>query len=280
MTMPASLAGDLVTAGLVRIPGNQALQLHVHRKSVEVPRLSGDLDGLSIAHLSDLHFTGQMKKEFYQRVVARANEFDADLVALTGDLVDKSRCIEWIPDTLGRLRARFGVFFVLGNHDLRVRDLQRLRESLTDSGLTDLSGRWLRRSVRGEPVVLAGNEMPWIPPITDLTDCPVESDGKRNLRIALCHDPDQIGWAQAWDIDVMLAGHTHGGQICPPFVGPVVTPSRRGLSRIAGAYREGPTLLHISRGLAGTRPLRINCPPELTMLVLKSPREHARHDTT
>jgi predicted MPP superfamily phosphohydrolase len=117
---------------------------------------------------------------------------------------------------------------------------------------------------------LAGNELPWIAPAADLSDCPTVCDGKRPLRIGLAHTPDQIPWARASDIDLMLAGHTHGGQICPPGIGPVVNPSRFPLGKIAGAFQEGPTLLHISRGLSGTRPIRIDCPPELTKLVLNA----------
>jgi predicted MPP superfamily phosphohydrolase len=268
MTMSRRLTGDLVTAVFAGIPGNQILELHVHEKTVGIPRLSPNLVGMSITHLSDLHFTGQLKKEFFREVVHRANALHADLVAITGDLVDKAVCMDWIPDSLGQLRAPYGVFFVLGNHDLRVRDVSRLRRVLVDSGLVDLSGRWTTVHVRGEPVVLAGNELPWFGPAPDLSEYPARLDGKRPLQVVLSHTPDQLDWAQAVGADLMLAGHTHGGQVCPPLIGPIVTPSRRGLQKISGAYLEDDTLLHISRGISGTKPLRINCPPELTKLIL------------
>jgi predicted MPP superfamily phosphohydrolase len=270
-TLPLGVAGNRLTSLLARIPGNQILQIHVQEKRVELPRLHPALDGLSIAHLSDLHFTGQLSKAFYRQVVELANDSQADFVAITGDIVDKTACIEWIPDTIGRLQAPYGVFFVLGNHDLRVRNLSILRRTLIDSGLVDLAGRWTMVPMRNQPVLLAGNELPWIGPAPDLNESSAESSGRRPLRIALAHTPDQIGWARAGDMDLMLAGHTHGGQVCPPLVGPVVSCSRRDIRKVSGAYFEAPTLLHISRGIAGTRQLRINCPPELTKLILKCP---------
>jgi predicted MPP superfamily phosphohydrolase len=89
------------------------------------------------------------------------------------------------------------------------------------------------------------------------------------FRIAVAHSPDQYPWAQNYDFDLMLAGHTHGGQIRFPVIGPVLSPSRFGVKYAAGTFYEAPTLMHVSRGIAGTRPLRFNCPPELSKLVLR-----------
>ena len=96
------------------------------------------------------------------RSSARSNELQPDLVALTGDLVESTACLDWIPDTLGRLTARYGVYFILGNHDLRTRDVPRLRRMLEQSGLIDLGGRRRQIEINGQPVVLMGNELPWI----------------------------------------------------------------------------------------------------------------------
>ncbi|MCE9553031.1 MAG: hypothetical protein K8T91_06590, partial [Planctomycetes bacterium] len=99
---------------LARLPANQLLDLAVHEKEIEIPRLPRELDGLVIAHLSDLHFTGHVGKSWFEEVVRRANEFDADIIALTGDLVDRERTFPWLHDTLGSLRSKHGAYFVLG----------------------------------------------------------------------------------------------------------------------------------------------------------------------
>jgi len=259
--------GPGAVAWLARLPGNQLLELSVHEKEIEIPRLPSELDGLVIAHLSDLHFTGHVGKAWFEEVVRRTNAMDADLVALTGDLVDKERTFPWLHDTLGALRGRHGVYFVLGNHDLKV-DHRRLRELLTGEGLINLGGRWLELEVRGQRVLLAGNEFPWFP-AADLATAPARHSDGGPLRLVLAHSPDQLHWACRNDVDLLLAGHTHGGQFRFPLIGPVVTSSLIGSRYAAGTYFEPPTVMHVSRGLSGTILLRLNCPPELTRLVLR-----------
>ena len=264
-------ANRLDTCGLghlyLRLPGNESLKLEVQEKVLKLPRLPAALDGLSIVHLSDLHFTGRVCKAYFQQVVQIANELKGDLVALTGDLVDKPHCIEWLPETLGRLTAPHGVYFVLGNHDLRA-GADSIRRLLAEAGQVDLSGRWLKREIRGEEILLAGNELPWIRPAAEMADCPADG-ANRCFRILLSHTPDQIHWARRHEFDLMLAGHTHGGQICLPGLGPILAPSRYGVRYAAGTFELPPTVMHVSRGVSGLQPIRWNCPPELTKLVLR-----------
>jgi len=267
-TTPSKLAHHFVA----HLPANDILKLDVTQRAVDVPRLAPALDALSIIHLSDLHFTGWVDKSYFQEVVRRCNELEPDLVAISGDLIDRASCIEWIPDTLGKLAARHGVYYVLGNHDIRL-DTDRLRKTLNQSGLIDLGGRWIQIDVRGEPVVLAGNELPWIAPAADLRTSPPRTSDGRPLRIVLSHSPDQIGWAQGQDADLMLAGHTHGGQICLPLFGAVFSASRLGVNYVSGIFYAPPTIMHITRGVSAELPLRLNCPPELSRLVLRSVRQ-------
>jgi predicted MPP superfamily phosphohydrolase len=274
---------DLAARGwrglLVRLPGNESLRLEVNERRLRVPRLPARLEGLSIVHLSDLHFTGKIQRRYFEEVVEQANALQPDLVAITGDLLDKTACIEWVPYTLGRLRARHGAFFVLGNHDLRV-DWRRLRLTLEDSGLVDLGGRCHELGINGLTVLLAGNELPWFKPEKKRGRAPISAGleslnalktkeiGSRPLRIALSHSPDQLRWARRADVDLLLAGHNHGGQVRLPFIGPVLSPSLYGVRYACGTFYEPPTLVHVSRGVSGKTPLRYNCPPEVTKLVL------------
>ena len=118
----------------------------------------------------------------------------------------------------------------------------------------------------GTEVLIAGNEFPWFP---RPADADLAGLGQVSYAILLSHSPDQLPWARAHGFHLMLAGHTHGGQIRFPIVGPVVCPSRFGVRYASGMFDEPPTLMHVSRGLSGVHPLRFNCPPEVTLLELR-----------
>jgi predicted MPP superfamily phosphohydrolase len=261
-----SLIGTRSAFILSKVPGNQVFELYLHDKVICHPQLSPALEGLTIGHLSDIHFTGKIKRDYFEYVIDRANALDVDIMAVTGDIVDKDACMDWIPSTLGQLKSRHGVYFVLGNHDKRVTDVPRLRSMLQDAGLIDLAGRSHEIQVAGHRIALAGNELPWFGPPSELSDDQLDT---RTFRILLSHSPDQLQWARRRQFDLMLAGHTHGGQIRFPFIGPVVSPSLYGVKYASGVFYEAPTLMHVSRGLSGLEPIRINCAPELAKLTLR-----------
>jgi uncharacterized protein len=263
----AATAGELAHHFAVRLPLNEILQLEVTRWTVDVPRMAPALDGLSIVHLSDFHFTGRVGKAYFREVVRASNELRPDLVCLTGDLVDRPACLDWIPGTFGQLSARHGVYFILGNHD-RKADAGGLRRTLEQAGLVDLGGRWLTIEINGATVALAGNERPWFKHQGDLnTPTPTGS-----LRIVLAHSPDRLAWARAQRADLMLAGHTHGGQICIPPLGAIFSPTAAGVKYISGVYYAPPTILHVTRGISGDTPIRWNCRPEIAHLRLRAGR--------
>lgn len=264
-------ASGFVGHALGWMPGEQSLRARLHEKTLELARLPRELDGLRILHLSDFHFTGRIQPAYFQEIVRLAGESPADLIALTGDFVDKTECIDWIASALGRLSAPLGVYFILGNHD-RKADMPRLRRALVDCGFVDLGGRCLSVPHDGQTIVLAGNEMPWLGPLPDLAGSAPDRARGSTLRILLAHTPDQWPWAVANDFDLMLAGHTHGGQVCLPLVGPIFSPSRYGVEMAAGVYYKPPTVIHVTRGLSGEFPLRWNCPPEVAHLVLRAPQ--------
>ena len=254
---------------LRRVPGNDFLRLRIQEKELVVPRLPAFLDGMSIAHVSDLHFCGRMTRPFFTKVMRQVNALNADLIALTGDFFDRRECLDWIGDTLGRLRAPYGVYFVLGNHDRYIGDVAGTRLRLTSAGLIDLGGRWMTIHIAGHPVVLAGNELPWHCPAAPMETAPPRDGDDAPVRILLSHTPDQMEWARRWDFDLMLAGHTHGGQVRLPLVGPLFVPSRIEVRYSAGVFHVPPMVMHVTRGVSGKTPLRINCPPEIAKLTLR-----------
>ncbi len=268
--MGARYDGPAWVKSLAHVPGNQIFDLQVHDLELEIANLPQSLDGLSIAHLSDFHYTGDIAKAFFEEVIDVTLAMEADLIAITGDLVDKARCFDWIDDTFGRLHAPAGVHYVLGNHDERV-DVHELHRRLAACGLNHIGARWQEITVRDQKIVIAGNELPWFVPAADLENAPPKNANGEPLRIALAHSPDQFYWGQSHQIDLMLAGHTHGGQFRFPLIGAIVSPCLEGTRFAIGTYYRSPTVMHVSRGLSGTTPVRVGCPPELTRIVLRTP---------
>ena len=260
--------GDWITRAWANVPGNQLLHLEVHEKTIQLPRLPAALNGLRIAHLSDLHFTGQLTRDYFDLIVDRTNAMQADLIAVTGDIIDRPRCLPWFEQVLGRLQSRLGVFCVLGNHECRMPDKSEIVQAIQSAGLHYLGGAWTTVEHEEQTILLAGNELPWWEPAADMASSEAESQPTPALSVLLAHTPDQIQWARRYDFDLMLAGHTHGGQIRFPVIGPVLSQSWYGVKYASGVHFEPPTVLHVSRGLSGCQPLRILCRPELALLVL------------
>ncbi len=247
------------------LPGNEQFTIDVSTKTYSLPRLPAEWDGLSLVQLSDLHFRGAVTRAYFEAVCEQAAALKPDLFVFTGDLLDDPQLLAWLPETLGRLTAPRGQYFILGNHDWYL-DSPTIRRELERLGWTDLAGRCvsLNKPAAAAPVVLCGDETPWMGTHPDPSSVSAES-----FRILLSHTPDNITWARQQRIDLMLSGHTHGGQIRLPILGPIYSPSRFGCRYSAGVFWLAPTLLHVSRGLSGREPIRYNCPPELTKLVLK-----------
>jgi|694.fasta_scaffold01797_16 hypothetical protein len=273
-----------LTRSLAKIPGNGILQLHSIRKLLWLPTWPDYLNGFRIGHISDLHFTGQLSPEFYRRAFEELLSLRPDMIAITGDIIDKAKCLPWIEELLGELHATHGCYFVLGNHDKRIADPELVRAAMNRSGWIDLGGRSLEIDIHGQRVLMGGHEVPWFgqePSLVRPSDPAAHSepwhtseklavDRTKIFRLALAHSPDAIDWAQQQNVDLLLAGHTHGGQIRFPFIGPIVAPSWYGSQFASGVFYRKPTLMHVSRGLAGVHPLRFRCPPEIALIEIYS----------
>lgn len=251
---------------LAALPFNEALSLSIDRKKLAIPRLPAELEGLTIVHLSDLHISGDMSQKFFDYVVRQVNDLRPDVIAITGDIIEEHECYPWIHESLSKLCAPLGVYFVLGNHDVFI-DVRRTLEELKHAGLIHVGARAIRADWNGADVTLLGNEAPWLPG-PNLGELPPRRAGVEELRVALVHTPDRITWGQRVDADLVLAGHTHGGQIQLPILGVVASPSIYGARYACGVFRRGDTVLHVSRGVSGETPLRWRCPPEIALLEL------------
>lgn len=252
----------------IRIPGNQILDLAIEEIELRVPSLPASLDGYRIAHLTDIHLTGHIHPDYIAEVVEHAMEFAPEMIALTGDLVDVPECIEWLPDLFTRAVAPDGCHFILGNHDTRVSDPTEVRRAMATAGWRDAGGHCQVLSCRDVPVSMVGNESPWFERPGEDEFTPVGFDEKM-FRICLSHSPDQFDWARRHGVDLLLCGHTHGGQGRLPLAGPILSPSWHGSRWASGDFYRAPTTMHVSRGLGGVHLLRINCRPELSLITLR-----------
>ncbi|QDT07691.1 putative metallophosphoesterase [Rubripirellula lacrimiformis] len=247
-----------------RLPINQVFDLSIDQIDLPVAHLPAELDGYRIAHLSDIHLTGDIHPDFAGYAVQRATQWDPHLMAITGDIIDKQPCIDWLGQIFAPARARDGCYFVLGNHDTRVVDSWQTRDAMDRAGWTDLGSRGLKKKLGGVDSLLIGNEYPWFQrPLID-------AQPDQPFRLLLSHSPDQFGWARRHNVTLMLAGHTHGGQGRLPLAGPLLSPSFHGSRYASGDFYRAPTTMHVTRGLAGTHLIRINCRPELSLLTLRA----------
>lgn len=268
---PLVWSGDsprsLLAPGLPRIlgtlPANQTARPEIVEVQLALPDLPSELAGLRIAHLSDLHMSGRLDRRYFAGIVDATNQLAPDIIALTGDIVERTHCLDWLDDPLGRLRASVQRCYVLGNHDRKV-DSQAIRDRLNAQGWLEAGRRPTWLALRGASCLIVGNEQPWFPapPAWD------RRSEQSALRLALVHTPDLFGWARREGFDLVLAGHNHGGQIKFPLTGPIVAPSRHGTRYASGLFQQQGTLMHVSPGSGSLAPLRWNCPPNITLLVL------------
>jgi predicted MPP superfamily phosphohydrolase len=274
------LASTVCVGGvaLLLLWGFTAGQARVARTQLRLPLpgLAPELSGLRVVQISDLHIGNRLEGSRLAQMVERTNARDPDVIVLTGDLFDfDPGFVEHGARVLAGLRARHGVYAVLGNHDVYT-GKERIAEALARlAPRLRLLRNELVRLPLGAPLYLAGVEDPghgW-------SDRELEIEGLARLAAArptdgptllLVHRPEAFGQAAQLGFPLVLAGHTHGGQIALPTPGGrynlarLVTPLTRGL------YRDGASTLYVNRGLGvGGPALRVHCPREITTFVLE-----------
>lgn len=268
------LRRSLLTAAAVTAFGLEgSRQAHAFGVTRHARSIQGLKEPLRLALLTDLHMGPYMHREQLAQWVEASNALDPDLVVLGGDLVDRwyRGDLSEFAELLPQLKHRLGVVAVLGNHDhVRYPDLAPLRETLIGAGVRLLvnDGLWLRGDL-----YLAGID-DWkrgAPDVAKAFAVAAEEDGA-GARVLVSHNPDVIpdlGSYLSRLPDLVLSGHTHGGQVCLPLIGPVVTSSVYG-RRFAEGWVEAPMPVFVSRGLGvSLLPVRMLCPPELALLELE-----------
>jgi predicted MPP superfamily phosphohydrolase len=227
-----------------------------------LPRLPKAFDGLRIAHLSDIHYGLFLSRESLLRVLDLTLAQDPDLICITGDFVTQSPVfIDPMADMLAGLRAPLGVYAVLGNHDFRA-GADLLTRSLRRRGIKVLRNQRRLLRHRGQAIRIAGvddsRQHPDVAAACGSTE--------RHFTMLLAHNPMELNAAAACGVDLVLSGHTHGGQIRLGFAAPLY---ERYLP--AGLLSLDRTRMYVSRGLGKVIvPMRVGAPPELAFLTLYS----------
>jgi hypothetical protein len=256
--------GDGKHRYLTHVPFNDIFRVDVTELTLRLPRLPPKLDGLSILVLSDLHLHGTPSRAWFDAVFDELAKLPTpDVIALVGDYVDTDTHREWLAPLLGKLKWTEVGLAVLGNHDWHHHP-EQLRGELANLGYTVLGNRWQEVSIRGERVVVIGHEGPWFRPPPDVSALPPDV-----FRLCLSHTPDHFGWAAEHGIDLTLSGHTHGGGIRIPVIGPIFTPCYYGRRYDRGVFERGRSLLVVGRGLSGKEPIRFRCNPQVLRVALK-----------
>ena len=241
-------------------------RLEITRSDVPVSGLPEALDGLTIALVTDTHFSAMVPAEDIEQAVRAALEARPDLVVLGGDYVTwgDRRYVGGAADLLGPLRAPHGVFAILGNHD----DDRDMPAALSAKGFTVLKDARTRIGIRGEPLELAGIRF-WTRRVDRIARV---LQGASGTTLLLAHDPRRLKEAADLNVPVVLSGHTHGGQIVLPGLGAIAA---RAFPVTAGFARRENTSIYVSRGIGTVYvPIRLNCPPEVAILRLRRLAEY------
>jgi len=237
-------------------------------------------DGFTIGLITDVHSSVFMTRDDMDEYVSLTNSLNADLLVVDGDFVT-SYTEEVYPfaESFEKLHAPHGVYGVMGNHDFYVANPDIVEREVSACGIHLLHD--------DRATITRGDAHLHVLGIDD-TGSPVRAEERMSTalgtkpligpRILLCHRPYYLAQANAKGIDLVLSGHTHGGQIVLASLGSIrVTPAALASPYISGTYHEGKTAMYVSRGVGTVGlPIRINCPPEITRITLHSRKlEHS-----
>lgn len=244
----------------------------INEANVRLPNWPSAFNGMRVVVLSDLHVgSPHITLEKLQYIVAQTNHLNADLILLPGDFMVGNELgansvePEKIASALKNLRARRGVYAVLGNHD-RWYDGNRVQRALESAGIRVLENESTPIELDGQTFWLAGLGDLWTgnPNIErTLHNIPPQSP-----ILAFTHNPDLFTQVPE-RVGLTIAGHTHGGQVNLPFAGRLVVPSEFGQRYAAGFVRENNHLLFVTTGIGtSVLPVRFRVPPEIAVLTI------------
>ncbi len=248
----------------------------VVRMDIALRRWPDRLEGFTIALLSDFHFYPYFSVHPIEACISRVNGLSPDLIVLTGDFVSipqlggdeekAASAAEPCADLLRQMQARHGLWAVMGNHDYYTNP-SRVTSALQGRGIKVLANQ-------SSPIEHDGARF-WLAGLNDVVSGTADLDEtlhpvpESEATILLAHEPDCADQVARYRVDLQLSGHSHGGQVRLPLVPPLFLP-KLGKKYVWGLYRIGPLTLYTNPGIGTVvLPVRLNCPPEITLLTLR-----------
>ena len=254
------------------------LNLEITQKRIKLRRLPKAFEGFRIVQLSDLHISAFMSAEEIRRYVAIANQLKADLVALTGDYVTWDETGQGaVVEALSGLKAPFGVFGCLGNHEWLTETEASITRLFAAQGIRILRGDRTTVNSGGSTLNLLGVDYQSRRGRVEAPGHPVKEylPGVERLllpdtvNILLSHNPNTFDRAAELGIDLSLGGHTHGGQVALEFLHPSLAPARLITPYVRGWFQKGDAQLYVNRGIGTINfPIRFRATPEITVFEL------------
>ena len=260
--------------GIAQAYGQPVVEEHEFTHTVS----AGTDCNLTVIHITDFHFGPFFMCPELERLVSQVNNIEGDMVCVTGDIFHSSSSpAELVPGILQRLRTRkLGNYAVLGNHDYYAGEFRSVK-NIERSNLRLLRDEWITFEHGNSVVHMGGLDDPrvnwmWGEKVPNFPKFMARAPKGNGLRIALSHRPSVLPLAARSGIDLVLSGHTHGGQIVIPRLGQKRGASIAGLVSpyTLGWYRVGQCSMYLNRGVGMTfLPWRINCPPEIAVIRIK-----------
>jgi predicted MPP superfamily phosphohydrolase len=268
----AQLRHFFVTHGLNKLSGGRLLDRHhaesvlIRRVDITAPHWPLELDGLRIAHLSDLHVGDLMSVERAIEIIRLLTDEHPDIVCNTGDVADLI-CPELKPvfDACIALKPPLGNYLVLGNHD-ELDDREHVAHMAETAGINVLRNEQTRVVHDGKTIRIGGVD--WSRTPSDCRDSIETALQGGPIDLLLSHNPKGFDHAAQRGIPLTLSGHTHGGQIArknKPDANLALAMNHR---RSAGLYEQGDSRLFVTVGAGALFPLRMNCPAEVAILTI------------
>lgn len=236
--------------------------------TLPVRNLPANLDGLTVSMISDIHSGIYMLEDDMVKYTEAVNNLRADMIFIPGDFVtSENREVLPVAKAFSGLKSRYGTYACLGNHDFFANP-DYITAKLRDIGMKVLRNETEELEINGARLVLSGvddGRHANFPKVS------YEASSVNTARILLCHKPYFFESAVAGQFDLMLSGHTHGGQIVLlDFLGAKITPAALVSPYISGQYGLDGSLMYVSRGIGTVGlPIRVNCPPEITLFTLR-----------